>query len=165
MKGRGAILALFLYIRDVEYISKSLDETKEVAEKVLAGLKPDSEATVLALTGDLGSGKTTFSQFVGELLGVRDAMQSPTFLIQKIYELSGEKWQYLVHIDTYRLEEPEELLNLGWEKMVKNPGNIVLVEWADRAKQLMPKSAIHIVFSHAESAENSNERRIEVGTL
>lgn len=146
----------------MKIISKSLDETSAFAKDLLKKLKDEKSgegATVLALDGDLGSGKTTFSQYLGQALGVGVAIQSPTFLIERIYELEGAPWQHLIHIDTYRLEDPTELLNLGWGDIIKRPENIILVEWADRAKSILPQKAYHVVFKHGQS---ENEREIEV---
>ena len=144
----------------MKYLARSTDETAQVAKEFVAALRPGPEAVVVALDGDLGSGKTTFSQFVGEALGVRDAIQSPTFLIEKIYELYKQPWQHLVHIDAYRLERPEELLALGWRDIISKRENLILVEWAEKVKNILPENAIHIVFTHVEE----NTRQIEIGT-
>jgi tRNA threonylcarbamoyladenosine biosynthesis protein TsaE len=101
---------------------------------------------------------------VGEALGVRDAIQSPTFLIEKIYELHKQPWQHLVHIDAYRLEEESELVSLGWPSIVSRPENLVMVEWADKVRNILPEDAIHIVFTHGqEGSTEENTREIEIG--
>lgn len=142
----------------MKYSSKSPDDTREFAEGFVEELKRGERATVVALYGDLGSGKTAFSQFVGEALGVHDPIQSPTFLIEKIYELRRQKWDHLVHIDAYRLDSEDELLDLGWEEIIKKPENLILVEWADRIEEILPEDAIHIHINHA----GETEREIEV---
>ena len=144
----------------MKHVSKSLEETKTIAEDFVRKLTPWSRALVVALDGDLGSGKTAFSQFVGERLGVKDLIQSPTYLIEKIYELSGQLWQHLIHIDAYRLESEKELLNLGWQDMVKEPKNLILIEWAEKVRPILPEDAIHIVFTH----EDETTREIEIST-
>jgi tRNA threonylcarbamoyladenosine biosynthesis protein TsaE len=148
----------------VKYQIKTLEETKEVAHKLIAKLTVGERATVLAMDGDLGSGKTTLSQFIGQELGVRDVMPSPTFLIQKIYELKEQKWKHLIHIDAYRLEKEGELLSLGWRDLISDSQNLIIVEWAERVKNIMAKSAIHIVLRHAEEGIHENRREIEVNT-
>lgn len=130
-----------------KHTSKSLEETRIIAENFLRSLKPAEKAVVIALIGDLGSGKTAFSQAIGQSLGVRDYIQSPTFLIEKIYELSKENWEHLIHIDAYRLEREEELLHLGWKEIIKRPGNLILVEWADKVAGILPEETIYIHFS------------------
>lgn len=131
-----------------------------MAKQFLAEIKPGREATVVALKGNLGSGKTTFAQFVGEALGVRDPIQSPTFLIEKIYELTDKPWKFLIHIDAYRLEREEELQALGWEEMVSRSDNLILIEWPEKVSGILPESAYHILFMHGEG-EDLNSREIE----
>lgn len=142
----------------MQKISKSTDETRAIAEEFVRSLRTRHEAVVVALSGDLGSGKTTFSQFVGEALGVHDPIQSPTFLIEKIYELRKQPWQHLIHIDAYRLESDRELLDLGWKEIIKKPGNLVLVEWAEKVGKILPDGAIHIDIQHVDE----NSRSIEI---
>ena len=136
----------------------STEETKALAHKFVEALHKGDKALVVALDGDLGSGKTTFSQFVGEALGVRDAIQSPTFLIEKIYELFDKPWKHLIHIDAYRLDKEEELLHLGWKEIISRPDNLVLVEWAEKVRGILPEGAIHISFKHI----SENMREIEI---
>src|SRR4051812_5146304 len=123
----------------MKYISQSPEDTQQIAEEFVRSLKARDTALVVAMAGDLGSGKTTFSQYIGETLGVHDAIQSPTFLIEKIYELKKKPWQHLVHIDAYRLEDESELLQLGWKEIIKRPENLILVEWADKVEAILPE--------------------------
>lgn len=130
----------------MKHITKSPEETKELAAELVRALDVKEKALVIALNGDLGSGKTTFSQCIGEALGVRDAITSPTFLIEKIYELYRLPWKHLVHIDAYRLESPKELLHLGWEEIISKPENLVLVEWAEKIEEILPPDTIQVHF-------------------
>lgn len=141
----------------MKVISKSNDETRALARKLIGSLERGEGATVIALTGDLGAGKTAFSQFVGEALGVHDPIQSPTFLIEKIYELKRQAWEHLVHIDAYRLDDESELLSLGWDEIVRKPENLILVEWADKVRNILPQDAIHIVFKHVDESTREIE--------
>lgn len=145
----------------MKYISNSTEDTREFAKKFVESLGAEEDAVVVALIGDLGSGKTTFSQLVGEALGVREGIQSPTFLIEKIYELYDKPWKHLVHIDAYRLERPEELLHLGWKEIISRPDNIVLVEWADKVSEILPPDALHLTFTFI----NETTREIEISAL
>lgn len=106
------------------------------------------KATVIALQGDLGSGKTYFAQNFGKVLGVEENMPSPTFVIMKSYDVNWGGFKKLIHIDAYRLEKEEELLHLGWEKIIDDPENIVLIEWPERVPNLIPKDAKRILFKH-----------------
>lgn len=109
------------------------------AEEFVRGLKPDPDkATVVALTGDLGAGKTTFIQGAAAALGVDERVASPTFVIQRVYDLEDQPFTKFVHIDAYRLDSTDELSVLGWETMLSNPGNLVFIEWADRIRDALP---------------------------
>lgn len=121
----------------------------EVALEVLSearAARVSMQATVLALHGDLGAGKTTFVQTVGRLLGVQEDITSPTFVVMKKYEIS-ETWQKLIHIDAYRLESPEELLVLDLETEISNPENIIFIEWAEKVSEILPADTAHLEFS------------------
>lgn len=141
----------------MKYISRSPEDTRKLALAFVDAFEATDHAIVVALEGDLGAGKTTFSQFVGEALGVHDPIQSPTFLIEKIYELRKKPWQHLIHIDAYRLESPQELLDLGWQDIVARPENLILVEWADKVGPILPEDAIHIVLTHVDDTTRSIE--------
>jgi tRNA threonylcarbamoyladenosine biosynthesis protein TsaE len=145
----------------MDLISKSIEETREIAREFVENLTAGDQAVVIALTGDLGAGKTAFSQAIGDALGVREAIQSPTFLIEKIYELFKCDWQHLVHIDAYRLDSPSELLALGWESIVRRPENLIIVEWADRIEEILPEGAIRVTMEHID--ENTRKIRITKG--
>lgn len=130
----------------MKYISNNLEETKKFAESVLNALEKQPTGTVIALQGDLGAGKTAFSQAVGEILGVKEVMQSPTFVIEKIYEINFKGFTHLIHIDAYRLEKKEELLHLGWEEITNRPENLIFIEWPERVEEIIPESALRINF-------------------
>ena len=117
------------------------------AQDFITGLSPQvGDATVVALSGDLGAGKTTFAQAVARALGVEETVSSPTFVIEKVYQLSGQSFEKLIHIDAYRLESAHELEVLGWRETVADPNNLILIEWPERLAALVPEGAIHIRF-------------------
>ncbi|OGG72860.1 tRNA (adenosine(37)-N6)-threonylcarbamoyltransferase complex ATPase subunit type 1 TsaE [Candidatus Kaiserbacteria bacterium RIFCSPLOWO2_01_FULL_53_17] len=118
----------------------------ELAKELLGRLSKKPQATVLALYGDLGSGKTTFVQELGKLIGVDGSVQSPTFVIMKRYTPQDARYKFFIHIDAYRLEKPEELTRLGWEEVVNNPENLIAVEWAERVETILPKDCVRIHF-------------------
>ncbi len=142
-------------------ISKSLRETGKIAEGVVAALRPRARAVVFALSGNLGSGKTTFTKAFAEACGVSsDEVTSPTFVIMKSYEVVDPRvlmqgFRKLIHIDAYRLEKPEEIVRLGWEALMADPGNIVLVEWPEHIKGVMPADVRKVTFSVVD--ENTRE--------
>jgi tRNA threonylcarbamoyladenosine biosynthesis protein TsaE len=135
--------------------SGHIRETKKIAEQFAKkALKMRfSNATVLALEGDLGAGKTTFAQGFAKGLGIRKKIKSPTFVLLKKYPL---KKVNLFHIDSYRLSHYTELLPLGIKEIFSDRNNIVLIEWADKIKKIIPKNATWLRFEHLDG----NRRRI-----
>ena len=101
---------------------------------------------VVALDGNLGAGKTTFAQEVGKILGVVENMHSPTFVIEKIYQIDFKNFKRLIHIDAYRLEKDSELLHLGWNEIIKEPENLILIEWPENVSDIIPESAKRVSF-------------------
>ena len=153
-------------------------ETKKLgvffAETISEGSKKNQNALVISLEGDLGSGKTTFTQGFAEELGIKEKIQSPTFVILKIYNLpkpacrqagpllrKEEKTRkinyhrYFIHIDAYRIGA-QDLQMLRWKELVADPKNIILVEWGDRIKKILPKGSMHVIFKHLKG----DQRRI-----
>jgi tRNA threonylcarbamoyladenosine biosynthesis protein TsaE len=139
--------------------SSSSTETKKIAAVIAQDLLkrgPDKHAFVLALEGDLGAGKTTFVQgfFMG--LGVKRVPNSPTFILMRRTALSRKTFKDVFHIDAYRVDAAG-FKALGLGDILKNPQNIVLIEWPERVKKLLPKDVLRIKFAHGSHAE---ERKI-----
>ena len=131
----------------MEILSKSIEDTKRFAQDFLAKLPVDNkQATVVGLYGNLGSGKTTFTQCVAEILGVKECTTSPTFVILKTYTLTSDSYTLLHHIDAYRLKSGEELRKLGFEELLRDPENLILIEWADLVADILPKDHIKLYF-------------------
>jgi len=130
----------------MRHISKSLKETNKIAEDFLDTVERSDRATVVALQGDLGSGKTAFTQEVGKILRVNENMHSPTFVIEKIYGIGWKNFKNLIHVDAYRLEKDSELLHLGWEEIIKEPENLIFLEWPENVANIIPESAKKIFF-------------------
>lgn len=122
--------------------------------------KENKSAVVFGLSGDLGSGKTTFTQCVAKCLGIEDVVTSPTFVIEKVYKIYNEKYkntfEHLIHIDAYRLENGEEIERLGWKDVLSNKKNLILVEWPENIDSAMPKNYKQIKFEHL----NEGSRKI-----
>ena len=117
-------------------------ETWEVAKRFAATLKPGD---VVCLEGDLGAGKTTFTQGLCAALGAKRAVTSPTFCI--VSEHPAECF-LVVHMDLYRLHGEDDVLQVGWEDYLAQ-GAVLVVEWPDRAGSLIPADARRIRFSYA----------------
>ncbi len=138
--------------------SSSVMETARMAEVTLERLSLGATATVLALYGDLGAGKTTFVQEFGKLLGIRNTLQSPTFVIMKSYDISYKRYKKFIHIDAYRLESADELTRLGFQELVNDSENVIAIEWAERVETLLPEHTIRLKFTFV----NETTREIEV---
>ena len=128
----------------MEFITESSQETKDLGQKIAADLVGGE---IFALTGDLGSGKTTFVQGFSKGLGLASRIISPTFILMRKYRASDKDFY---HIDLYRLEKDvdKEVVNLGVTDIWGKPGNIVVIEWAEKIKDLIPKSAKWIFFEN-----------------
>ncbi len=143
------------------YTTHSLEETQKIAAELALSLSLSSDkATVLGLYGDLGAGKTSFTQGFAKALGVEDSVVSPTFMIEKIYELQNQKFTHLIHIDAYRLEKSEELVSLGWKIIISDPHNLILIEWPEKVIDIMPEH-VRVNFTHKD-AENTREIEVQV---
>ena len=139
----------------------SVEETWELAKKLAAELKPGD---VVCLEGDLGAGKTTFTQGLAAAMGVPGRVNSPTFCIVQEHRSTLSPSHpltfspsFLVHMDLYRLHGEDDVIAIGWEDYLAE-GAILVVEWPERAGALIPAGARHIVFTHLDGEES---RRIE----
>ena len=115
----------------------SPEETRRAAAQLAAEIKP---GCVIALNGDLGAGKTVFSQGFAEGLGVKGPVTSPTFTILQVYE-DGRLPFY--HFDVYRIGNIEEMDEIGYEDYFYGNG-VCFVEWANLVEEIMPKETIKI---------------------
>lgn len=164
----------------MEYTISSEKELQAFAENFIKEFVPREDgATVVALHGELGAGKTTFVQYVARVFGIDELVTSPTFVILKSYAileriahnvergasktrsvrsstLHAPRFTTLTHIDAYRLESGEELKTLGWSELVGDPQNVIFIEWAERVKEILPLHAIHLSFVY----EDRTMRRI-----
>lgn len=129
-------------------VLKEGDWQRFVREDVLPLCVPGQSARVFALVGDLGAGKTTFSKVFLKELGVEQHVQSPTFSIINSYDINARGFTKVFHIDAYRIEDVKELEVLHFDTVLQNPEHLVVVEWADIAKPLIPADATWITFVH-----------------
>lgn len=141
-------------------ISKSIEQTSQIARDLAARIMEEAKdvaqdtgpgsgsATVIALRGDLGSGKTTFTKALAAAFDIDpETVTSPTFVIQKSFpiELAGPLDNF-IHIDAYRLEKPKEIEKLGWRETIANPANLVVIEWPENIGAALPKNATAVMF-------------------
>jgi len=143
------------------FVSSGPEATWKIASQLVESLQQRNSGrdacTVLALHGDLGSGKTCFVQGLAMALGINQAVTSPTFTI--VNEYRGRLALY--HIDLYRLKDPDEALGFGLEEYLEAKG-ITAIEWAERAGDLLPPDTIHI---HFETMPSADERKIIFGSI
>lgn len=137
------------------YTCKNLAELQAVAETILSKLPAfDTTASVVALSGDLGVGKTTFVQFLARALGITETVTSPTFTIMKGYEVMGDKkFKHLIHMDAYRIEAEEELRPLRYAELVAMPQTLFCIEWAERIAAALPQKLVQIQIKHTKEEE------------
>lgn len=148
----------------MKYITKSPKETEKLAGFLLAKfLKKDYEnALVIALEGELGAGKTVFVKGTAKSLKLRVKIKSPTFVLMRKYGLGSDlkfkDLKHLYHLDCYRLRDHRDLKILGIKEILNNPDNIVLIEWSDRVKKILPKNQIKVHIDHI----SKNKRKITI---
>jgi tRNA threonylcarbamoyladenosine biosynthesis protein TsaE len=103
-------------------------------------------ATLVTLSGALGAGKTAFTKAVARVLGVEENVTSPTFVLEKIYQLESEtsKFSRLIHIDAYRLDRGGDLAPLGFDELMQDSGNLILLEWPEKVADALPSQLVKI---------------------
>lgn len=148
-----------------KYTIASLEELDNfVVHEFLPFLEPtDADATVFALSGDLGAGKTAFVKSVSKHLGITEQVVSPTFIIAKFYPLPGSEnaieilesaqeerahlhFHELVHIDAYRMEDPKEADVLRFPELLNDPKKLIFVEWPEQLGDALPHNVRRLQF-------------------
>jgi len=135
-----------------KFISNSENETKQIGKEFAKSLKTGD---VVVLTGDLGSGKTKFTEGVLSFFGLEDEISSPTFTIVNEYVKDDVA---IFHFDVYRLEDVDEFYAIGGEEYFDK--GISLIEWGEMIKDALPNKFIHVKFSR--DLENENQRIITI---
>lgn len=124
----------------IEFISRSPEQTQRVGARMGSFVQGGD---VIALEGDLGTGKTAFAQGVGIGWGAMAQLLSPTFILVRRHTRHKDK-DYLYHIDLYRLESHPEIHGLGLEEILGDPGAVCIVEWADRAPNIFSDDVLWV---------------------
>jgi tRNA threonylcarbamoyladenosine biosynthesis protein TsaE len=130
---------------EFQYISNNADQTREFARRLASHLHPGD---VIALEGDLGAGKTTFTKGLAEGLEITKNVNSPTFTIIKEYKGTMP----LYHMDVYRLENSDE--DLGFEEYFEGMG-VTVVEWAHLIKDQLPPELLTIYLTHSDEGSRN----------
>lgn len=138
----------------MEVVTNSPQKTKALAQTFAKNLKPGD---IVCLLGDLGTGKTTFVQGLAKGLGVTRRILSPSFVFIREYDFDKNKKFY--HVDLYRLENEKRVEGLGLEEVFRNKNSIVVIEWANRIKKLLPLRRIEINFFYG---AKKNQRKIAI---
>jgi len=131
-------------------LSKDPKDTQELAKILLCDWLTFNEkknsSWLVCLSGELGSGKTYFAKSLAKELGVKGMVNSPTFLIMKKYISGNNKKYALYHFDCYRISDPKEVLDLGWEEILNGENNIIVVEWPEKIEKILPGKRLNISF-------------------
>ena len=134
--------------------SQSVDDTYFLARKFAQSI---SKGNVVALIGNLGTGKTTFTKGLAKALGILENVGSPTFKLVSEYVGTNS---VLYHIDAYRLEGSKDFLNIGGEEYLTTKDGITVIEWADIIGDILDDDVIQVKFARIQN--NSEARRIEI---
>lgn len=131
------------------------DFAHKIAHRIASKGPASGQATILALSGELGSGKTTFAKGFAKAWGIAEPVVSPTFILSRTYRVpkgmsKGMSFERFVHIDAYRLSGPEELSHLGWNDILSDEKALVLVEWAEKIAGALPEKIHTFTFEHAD---------------
>lgn len=133
----------------------NLSELHDFAADLAAGITPNKDkATVIGLVGPLGAGKTAFVQELLSVYGVDGPVTSPTYTIETVYQLPDSPFARAYHLDAYRLEGAEDLEVLDFTDRLADPANLILIEWAARVSDLLPRNTFYIDISFSEDAES-----------
>lgn len=133
-------------MRHFQFISKNEEDTKNFAKQLASILQKQD---VIVLTGDLGSGKTKFTEGILTYFGLENEISSPTFTIVNEYQKDNIN---IYHFDVYRLEDSSEFYEIGGEEYFEN--GICLIEWGELIEDALPKEYLHITFSKDMTDEN-----------
>ncbi len=125
----------------MELVIRDLQELEDEAKRLIETLVPQgARATLITLSGELGAGKTALTKALAKALGVEEVITSPTFVLMKIYALTGQAFKRLVHIDAYRLERGVDLSALGFDELMQDAKSLVVLEWPERVRDTLAKS-------------------------
>jgi tRNA threonylcarbamoyladenosine biosynthesis protein TsaE len=138
------------------------NEIPEISKKLLERISKmkNKSAKILALSGELGAGKTTLTQELARQLGIKENLITPTYIIMKAYNIDTDSIYYkeskkLIHIDAYRLDSSEELLKIGWEEIKKEKENLIIIEWPEKVESCLDKDIFWVKLEHVDDQTRS----------
>lgn len=137
--------------------TKSQKETEMFGKKLAAKLKGGD---ILLLSGDLGAGKTSLVKGIAKGLGIKHEITSPTFTLMNVYEVNDKKIKTFVHVDTYRLKDEKELLEIGVADYLGEPNTVCVIEWPEKIIRLLKDKKITSI--SLEHSDKPGERRIKI---
>ena len=129
-----------------EYHSTDPTDYTELINRLLNQVATNG-ATIVALSGELGAGKTTFTQALARALGVRETVRSPTFTILQRYTVDHPNFTTLYHLDAYRLSDPSELSPLGITELFAETNSLVVIEWPEKLGISLPAGTTYCHFT------------------
>lgn len=142
------------------HISHSAHETKEIGKELARTLEGGN---IIILKGNLGAGKTAFTKGIAEGLGIEKEVMSPTFTLMSVYPVENHATiTELVHVDTYRLETYEELLEIGIEEYLGRSDTLTIIEWPEKVEKLLENKKLIVVTLEAGA---TTERTITIETV
>ena len=128
------------------HTTNNFEETRQLGRQFA---KEIDTLQVVALHGDLGSGKTTFVQGLAEGLGITKKIISPTFIIMRTYELKDHPTKkFFYHVDLYRIESEQDIEGLGLLEIMQDSESIVIIEWPEKIASILPKKRKKLVFNY-----------------
>jgi tRNA threonylcarbamoyladenosine biosynthesis protein TsaE len=137
----------------MEYLSNSNEQTLEIGQQIASTLVGGD---ILLMYGDLGAGKTTLTKGIAKGLGVDNDITSPTFTLMNMYPVDVGNIKQLVHIDTYRMEDAQELLDIGVEDYLGSPDTVTIIEWPEKIESLLTGKNIKKIFLEHLGEEKRN---------
>lgn len=144
----------------MEIYTSNITETHQFADKIANLINKGELENIICLYGELGSGKTTFVQGLGNSLGINQVLPSPTFVIQREYDLNKGRFKKFYHLDLYRIEKEQEFEDLGLKDIFLDNSALIAIEWADRLTN-KPKDRVDIRFEYVDETR----RKIVIDNL
>lgn len=146
------------YLKQAKYMTTSEKQTRVLGKKIAQQLKGGE---ILGLIGELGAGKTVLIKGMAKQLDIKKTITSPTFVLMKIYKVKNQKSKIknFVHIDAYRLDSGQDLIDIGLDDWLGKSDTTTVIEWADKVKNILPKNTIIVTIK---VGKKKNERIIEI---
>ncbi|MFW0838044.1 MAG: tRNA (adenosine(37)-N6)-threonylcarbamoyltransferase complex ATPase subunit type 1 TsaE [Candidatus Komeilibacteria bacterium] len=139
--------------------SKNEAETLNLAKELAKNFKGGE---VVALTGDLGAGKTVFTKGLAQGVGYKKVITSPTFVLMKVYHPDNLTVKNFVHVDCYRIDSSDDLYGIGFNDYLGRADTVVAIEWADKVSDLLQNKKGHIINVKIKAGRKDLERIIDI---